>query len=592
MRRKLVLLLSILLWCSPLLSSPLLSGSGARAQSSDSSGEGESRYHDLVLAALKKELDRSFRLLARRGEAPIYFIAYRAYSDDYVSARGSAGSLMAEYDSPSHSRYLQVEVRAGSEALDNYHPVRGQNDFSSSFSSMYTLPEEFNEAAIRNPAWQATDKAFKNAQKLFALARGARQVRVKEIDQSGDFRLYGPCRDLEAVADFPLQAGAFDQTVRRLSGIFNEYPLVKDSYVACSAQRSVRQILTSEEREIRSCDISSSIAIHAETVADDGMELWLDDRIETASLDGLPPESVVEERVRRLARRLGALREAPLAEPYAGPAILRGKAAGVFFHEVLGHRLEGHRQKNEDEGRTFRDKVGSSIMPAFISVVDDPTMKKTESSELSGHYRYDDEAVPASRAVLVEEGVLKGFLKSRAPLAGFPESNGHGRCSWGNAPVARQGNLMVLAAKSARVSQERLREMLIEQVRKQGKPYGLIFDDIAGGSTMTRVGEPQLYSLYPLSVTRVFADGRPDELIRGVDIVGTPLLSLERILAAGDDFETFNGTCGAESGWVPVSASSPSLLLENIEVERKKKSDDLPPILPDPGHACREDKRI
>ncbi|MGD9682290.1 MAG: TldD/PmbA family protein [Candidatus Obscuribacterales bacterium] len=580
MRRSTLSLLSLFLALVLLLFMP-----GARC-------EDQTRYHDQVLAALKKELDRSIGLLARRGEAPIYFIAYRAYNGDYVSARGSAGVLTAEYDSPSHSRYLQVEVRAGSEELDNYHPVRGQVDFSSSYSSMYTLPEEFNEAAIRNPAWQATDKAFKNAQKLFALARGARQVRVKEIDQSGDFRLYGPRRDIEAVADFPVQAGAFDQTVRRLSRLFNDYPFVRDSYVAYSAGREVRQVLTSEEREIRSCDVSASVTIHAETVAEDGMELWLDDQIETAGIDRLPPESVVEEKIKNLAKRLGALRRAPLAEPYAGPAILRGKAAGVFFHEVLGHRLEGHRQKNEDEGRTFRDKVGSSIMPRFITVVDDPTMKKTDFSELSGHYRYDDEAVPASRTVLVEDGVLKGFLKSRAPLAGFPDSNGHGRCSWGNAPVARQGNLMVLAAQSARVSPARLREMLIEQVRKQGKPYGLIFDDIAGGSTMTRTGEPQLYSLYPLSVTRVFADGRPDQLIRGVDIVGTPLLSLERIIAAGDDFETFNGTCGAESGWVPVSASSPSLLLENIEVERKKKSDDLPPILPDPGHDSREEKNL
>ncbi|HEU4333295.1 MAG TPA: metallopeptidase TldD-related protein, partial [Candidatus Eisenbacteria bacterium] len=285
---------------------------------------------------------------------------------------------------------------------------------------------------------------------------------------------------------------------------------------------------------------------------------------------------------KRLAKDLDDLRKAPLAEPYAGPAILRPRAAGVFFHEIFGHRIEGHRQKDEDEGRTFAKKVGQAVMPAFITVIDDPTRAKHAGKELNGAYKFDDEGVESQKVVLVDKGVLKTFLMGRSPVRNVPKSNGHGRCSPGNRPVARQGNLIV--DSSQRVTYAKLREMLVEELKKQGKPYGLIFDDIAGGFTFTQTFVPQAFKLLPLRVWKVHADGTADQLLRGVDLVGTPLASLERILGAGDDDDVFNGTCGAESGWVPVSAASPSLLVATIEVERQRKGQDKPPLLPAPKH--------
>ena len=179
----------------------------------------------------------------------------------------------------------------------------------------------------------------------------------------------------------------------------------------------------------------------------------------------------------------------------------------------------------------------------------------------------DDEGTPAERVTVVEHGVLRNFLMSRSPIEGFARSNGHGRREHGNDAVSRQGNLIVESEKV--VPYERLREMLIEECVKQGKPYGLIFDDISGGFTMTGRGGPQAFKVLPLYVTRVYADGRPDEVVRGVDIVGTPLTSFSKIIMAADDADVFNGTCGAESGWCPVSAVSPSLLVSEIEVEKR-----------------------
>ena len=176
--------------------------------------------------------------------------------------------------------------------------------------------------------------------------------------------------------------------------------------------------------------------------------------------------------------------------------------------------------------------------------------------------------------------MLKSFLMGRSPTRNFDHSNGHGRRQEGRDVVARQGNLVVQPKLA--VATAELRQRLRDEARRQGKSFGLLFRDISGGFTNTARFMPQSFKVLPILVYRVWADGRPDELLRGVDIVGTPLTSLNKILAAADDYQTFNGFCGAESGYVPVSATSPSLLLQQIEVERREKGSDKPPVLSSP----------
>ena len=235
-----------------------------------------------------------------------------------------------------------------------------------------------------------------------------------------------------------------------------------------------------------------------------------------------------------------------------------------------------------NEGQTFARKVGEPIMPSFISIVDDPTKKSLGKDVLLGSYPFDDEGVPSERVTLVDHGVLKNFEMSRQPLNDFPISNGHGRRQIGAEPVSRQGNLIVESNKT--VSNAELRRMFIEEIKKQGKPFGLLIDDIAGGFTFTGRGQPQAFQVQPLVVYKVYPDGRPDELVRGVDIVGTPLVSLTKIVATGDKLEVFNGYCGAESGSVPVAAAAPEMLISEMEVQKKESSSDAPPVLPHPFH--------
>lgn len=310
------------------------------------------------------------------------------------------------------------------------------------------------------------------------------------------------------------------------------------------------------------------------------MEISVSDYVDVRSIGGLPEPAVVEAMARGVGERIARLRDAPLVEPFVGPAILRGRAAAVFFHEVLGHRVEGHRQKDDDEGQTFTDKVGDQVLPTFLSVADDPTLGAVEVIDLSGSYAFDDEGVAAQRVTIVDRGVLRGFLMSRSPIAGFGHSNGHGRRQTGNAVVARQGSLIIEARHT--VSEARMRQMLLTAIRTQGKPYGYIFDDISGGFTFTGRVTPNAFSVQPVTVWRVWADGRPDELVRGVTLIGTPLTTFDSILAAGEKVSVFNGSCGAESGWVPVSAVAPDLLINEVEIQRSVKAHERPPLLPPP----------
>jgi predicted Zn-dependent protease len=360
-----------------------------------------------------------------------------------------------------------------------------------------------------------------------------------------------------------------------------KYPHVYTSTVYLQFATDRSYLATSDGTALIRPGANSRLVIQGETRADDGMELLRVETFQAASPDQLPSETELKGKVDKIATDLKALRAAPVAEPYAGPALLSGRAAAVFFHEVLGHRLEGHRQRGDAEGQTFTKKVNQLVLPAFLSVTDDPTMKELGGVKLAGNYDFDDEGVPAAKVTAVENGVLKNFLMSRAPITDFDHSNGHGRRQPGLMPVGRQGNLIVTSTKTVKDSD--LKQKFIEEIKKQGKPYGLYFEDIQGGFTLTTRASPQAFQVIPVMVWRVYADGRPDELVRGVDIVGTPLLSLNNIILTGDTEQVFNGVCGAESGQVPVAAAAPSMLFSEIEVQKRAKGTQRPPLLPPPG---------
>ena len=377
----------------------------------------------------------------------------------------------------------------------------------------------------------------------------------------------------------------WEERVRRYTAAFSKSPAVLNSIATFTALGMNQYQVNSEGTKLDSgrCITGSNCTCRAKR-----RMAWTStaSRISIGSIPkDAPDDKTVFARIQTMIQETEGLDKAPLIDPYAGPALLTGRASAVFFHEVFGHRAEGFRQKDINEGQTFTSKIGEQILPDFLSIKDDPTEATLGGQMLLGNYPYDDEGVPAENVQLVDHGVLKTFLMSRSPLVGIPHSNGHGRRQLGYVPVARQGNLIVSSSKT--MTNAQLRQKLIELVKEQGKPFGLLIDDIAGGFTFTGRGNPQAFQVLPLVVYKVFPDGRPDELVRGVDIVGTPLVSLTKIVATGDKPDIFNGYCGAESGSVPVSAVAPAILISEMEVQKKETSTDRPPILPPPGARSR-----
>jgi len=546
-----------------------------------------------VIAAMSEELGRSLSQLKNAGSAPLYYLAYRVYDSPWQRISASNGAVLEEYID-NYSRMLSVDLRVGSPKFDNTHFLRGKNSAAAHFYSKSTaddsiLPGRGAGLPLRQCLWLKTDQAFKGAQQRYAELGASNDVLAAEEDESGDFSLQPTHEYFSQIKTIALNRDEYEPRARKLSEIFSQHPLIEHATVSFSAEPTTRYIVNSEGSQMVEQHLSYQFNSTASTLAEDGMNLWLWDSVEANDPALLPDDAALKQRIDKLADKLDQLRTAPVADSYVGPAILSGKAAAVFFHETFGHRIEAEHEKNENEGKTFARKIGTVVMPSFISVVDDPTAETAYGTHLSGHYLYDDEGVPAQAVTLAKKGVLTNFLMSRVPVQGFGASNGHGRSSPGWNPIARQANLMVVVDKNKQVSPAVLRKMLIAQAKKQHKQYGLLFDEIAGGSTYTTSESNQTYFVNPLVVYKVFVDGRPDQLIRGADIVGTPLSALERIIGAGNDYGVFNGECGRDSGPVAVSAVAPSLLVQSIEIKRTAKTSNKPPILANPN-SLKEDR--
>lgn len=542
-----------------------------------------------AMEVLVEELERAKRELteleakrpeAERQGAP-YFLSYEVFDVDNRQIGAKNGALTPER--ALRLRILSADVRIGSYELDSTHPL---DDVP---YSMFGVPPEViaseptDTRGLRQQVFRATNYAYRQAVERYEAVRAGGNIKVDIEDKTGDFAPQAPTQFIGTTAQIPAyDVEVWERRLRDASKVLSSDPNVLDSALTLDRIAQTRWLVNSEGTRIQTGDGYLQVVINAETKAEDGMNLTRAELFNARTLEGLPNEEQLKGVVQRVKGELSELRKAPLAEPYVGPAILRGRAAAVMFHEVFGHRIEGERQKVNDEGQTFAKKVGELITSDFVDIYDDPTLSQFAGTDLIGHYRFDDEGVPAENVSLVRAGKLMGFLQSRIPVRGVNRSNGHGRRSAGMPTIhSRQGNLVV-EAKTA-VSFDELRRQLLAEVKRQSKPYGLLFTEITGGFTHTSRNGTQGYKVNPVMVYRIWADGRPDQLIRGVDIVGTPLTGLTKILAAGNDYAVFNGICGAESGWVPVSAVSPSLLIGQIEVALRDKSSSKPPVLPPPA---------
>jgi TldD protein len=535
-----------------------------------------------VLASLKTELARSQKRLRLPGEPGPYFVRYlvREYDDYDMQAR--FGALLE--DSYQQVRQGAVEVRVGDYKFDNTADDSTERGFDMEDFDRYEpsalVPIDNQPDALRATLWLLTDARYKQALSTLHKKRGARVTKMVEDESMPSFS-----REKAAVATDPPLTVAFDRAgwatrLRQVSAIFKQFPEIFDANLKLGVSHQVRYIVTTEGTALINERLIYSLQMSAVSRAQDGLLINHFKSFYGGREAELPDLATLENTARQLAEEIKQLRAAPMLDPFNGPAILLPEAAGVFFHEALGHRLEGERQNDNKEGATFKGQIGKPVLPTFLTILDDPSLKTIAGVSLNGAYGFDDEGVPSRPVTLVDHGVLRNYLKSRTPVKGSLASNGHGRAEGTLDPIGRMASTIVRSDKQVPYAQ--LKAMLLEEIRRQKKGFGLIIADISGGQTNTTTYDFQAFKGMPRIVYRVDGKTGEETLVRGVEFVGTPIGSLNRIVATSDQVAVFNGFCGAESGYVPVSTVAPAVLISEIELQRTRRALERPPILPAP----------
>lgn len=531
---------------------------------------------------LRDELQR-YQAFFRAQKLPrVYYARFRLLRSQSASLQASDGIILKQADnrkSPQHQ--LNVSIRIGDHRRDNtgsdgrdWQIYRHLLQFSPTFS------KELDEQALRKRLWQLTDREYKESLAQYHRKRYVQSLKVEIKDKSGDFSKEDPIilTDPPPLLHFDMKK--WKKILQRVSRFSLKDPRIVKATISLGGQQSAIVMVDSDGSAVIQHKTLYMYIVQVSYLSAKKEHL---SNTRLAYFDteaGLPNEQQLAAITRSALQEIVDLSNAPEAEPIEAPAILLNDVAGVLFHEALGHRLEAQRMLSESDGRTFRSKIGKKIIPSFISVLDDPTLRRWQKTPLNGHYLVDDQGVRSQRVQLIEDGVLRSFLLSRKPIDQFKRSNGHGRGVFGAEPVSRQGNLLVLSKRA--YSMKQLRAMLIEEARKQGKPYAFIIGKSSGGYTHTSTYDIQSFKNRPNLVLRIDAKTGEQTLVKGLEMIGTPLTVVNNIVATGDDHGVFNGFCGAESGYVPVSAIAPSLLLKTVEFQRVKIDQKKPRLLPSP----------
>jgi len=535
-----------------------------------------------TLKAMQEELSRSMDRLRLQGFDAPFFVAYRINDLQHSELAGRYGALFEDRDR--RDRDLFVDLRVGSYEFDSSQAedtalVLGGGDGPTWYAPK-DAPIDGDASALRNALWLATDEKYKEALSTYFKKKSKAVYREEEKDRPASFSREAPAQHVDPPRPFAFARDRWRRAIREVTLRFRNHPEVFDSELKVTAEKEVRWFASSEGSALITERTLYGVHLHAVTRAPDGQLLEDGRDYYAPSETELPSDEALCRDAEQVVEELSALRRAPAIDPYSGPAILEPEAAGVLFHEAIGHRLEGERVEDDQEGQTFRGQVGQAIVPSFLSIVDDPTLPQANGTPLNGTYAFDDQGIPAQRTVLVRDGKLESYLLSRRPVRPFEHSNGHGRAQANRAPMARMANLVAISRHT--LSAAALKAALMAEARRQGKAYGLVIRDITGGNTNTAGWGYQAFKGTPRLVYRVDARTGEEELVRGVELVGTPLSSINRILATGETTRVFNGYCGAESGYVPVSTVSPALLIGELELQRVSRTRERSPILPAP----------
>jgi len=513
---------------------------------------------DMILSAMRAELERSKSQLKMDPVALPYYIEYRIFDVDQYGANASFGALRA--DLRSRMRFLRVVVRIGDYKQDSYF---GQGE-----GTLDYVPVDDDPIALRHQIWLATDRAYKAA----AESLTAKQAQLKQmtIDQPvDDFAHADPVQSVGPIVSLDFDPEPWKKILQDASATYRNDPEIESFESNLRFQAANRYFLNSEGTVVRSGQTLYEMTITCSTQAADGMSLSRDNSFSVASIKELPSAPEFVARAQRLAATLKDLRNAPLVEEeYRGPVLFSGDASAAVFADLVGENVLGRKPELGKNARTtgaFAVSYKTRVLPDFLSVIDDPTISSFGGKSLLGHYEIDDEGVPAQRVSLVEHGNLVNYDMSRAPIRDFPASNGHGRARVPtNSPGPSLGNFIVTASQP--VSRDDLKKKLIEQCQLRDLPYCYLVDTLG-----PRLSPRLLYKVWT-------KDGH-EELVRGAIFGELDVRALRNdLIAAGDDAYVDNRPLN-----VPHSIVAPSVLFEELEVKRANLNKEKLPDYPAPA---------
>jgi len=535
---------------------------------------------------LKEELKRSMKSLKQPGKPGVFYLSYLFRNQRVEKIWGRLGAVNRHRTQSANTVFC--DVRVGSYQYDNLTNggLNDNSDREESADYIY-MPSEIKEDAFKFSLWKLTDACYREAAEQF-YDKKSKELHFVDPNR----KLLSRIRQKPLVSwrrhDMPeIDADYWKYLIRKAGSLIKKYDRIKNSWFEFSSRQSQNILVNSEQREILQQRSIFELRGHVWMLSRKGEGISQDINVIEGDLGDMPSE---KEFLRLLKERIDlllSLEKAPVLNSYSGPVMLSPEACGVFFHEVVGHRLEGSRLLSPEEGATFRDLRGKMIAPEYIDIVDDPRAARFQNRSMIGHFLFDDEGASSERAVLVERGVLKNFLTTASPIPGQKAVNGHARNQRYERPISRMGNLFVINHKP--VSDEDMRAQFMEEIKRQKKPYGIYVKDVVGGETDTSSYDFQAFKGEIMHAVRVYPNGR-EEPIRGVDFVGTPLSALDSVQCLGDAQEMDNSYCGAESGVVPVSTVAPAMLMRNLELQSRTSERYTQYIMPLPFERAAQKK--
>ena len=511
---------------------------------------------DPLLDALLMELERSKNQLKMDQLQTPYYIEYRVSDvEDFIAEAAFGGT---REDQKVHVRLLRVVVRLGDYKQDSY--------FGQGIGGNALLPLDNDPIALRHQIWLATDEAYKNAGQALTQKQSILKQFNTDEHPVDDFAKATPVQAIEPTLTLKADGETWKQTLETATNLYREYPEIQS--VSASARFTVinEYLLNTEGTVTRNGKSVYTVQVNASTQAPDGMRLGRTPAWTVAKFEELPTKEKLLHDTREALETLKALRQAPIVEEeYRGPVLFSPDAADDVVASLVGGNILGRKPQLGAPNRTtgaFATSYKSRVLPTFINIVDDPTMKDFGGKSLTGSYDVDSEGVKSKTVDVIDKGVLTNYLVGRLPIRDFPESNGHGRAAPAAPPAPSLGVLYMKSSEGQ--TPDALKKRVQQLVTDQGKPYGYRVETMAGNA--------------PRLLYRIYAKDGHEELVRGAVFSELDLRALRSDLSAvGNDPLVSNRT-----GGIPSTVIAPSLLFDELQVKRADQSKDKLPDYPPP----------